>query len=191
MWLITHRRYFVSVENECYAAAAVVQMAAVWLALGGYMWRWRSNHWTNPPLMTRGGEAGEVAMLQTFLSSWTGLVTARWLEPARTATTQHLVLQGQNIHLDVRQHSHCHFFLASLVTMLKCHVGAWFHMKAFSFMLLEIFLLWTPLNLISIVNSKTQNGKANNRTSIKPSKNSTSPGICSKVRKKSTLKAKL
>lgn len=46
-----------------------------------------------------------------------------------------------------------------------------------------------PLNIISIVNSKTQNGKANNRISIKPSKNSTSPGICSKVRKKSTLKA--
>lgn len=148
MWLITHRRYFVSVENECYAAAAVVQMAAVWLALGGYMWRWRSNHWTNPPLMTRGGEAGEVAMLQTFLSSRTGLVTARWLEPARTATTQHLVLQGQNIHLDVRQHSHCHFFLESLVTMLKYHVGVRLHMKAFSFMLLEIFPwieypLWT------------------------------------------------
>lgn len=31
--------YFVSVENKCYAATAVVQMPTVWLALGGCLWR--------------------------------------------------------------------------------------------------------------------------------------------------------
>lgn len=84
---------FVSVENKCYAATAVVQMAAVGLALGGRLWRWRSGHRTNPPLMARGGEAGEVAVLQTLPSSRAGLlsrVLAWGLEPAGTATTQHL-----------------------------------------------------------------------------------------------------
>lgn len=36
--------YFVSVENKSYAAAAVVQMAAVWLALSGCLGRWGSSH---------------------------------------------------------------------------------------------------------------------------------------------------
>lgn len=35
----THRWYFVSVKNKGYATAAVVQMAAVWLALCCSLWR--------------------------------------------------------------------------------------------------------------------------------------------------------
>lgn len=36
---ITHWRDFVSVENKCYVATAVIQMPAVRLALGGDLWR--------------------------------------------------------------------------------------------------------------------------------------------------------
>lgn len=60
---MTHWWYFVSVENKCYADTAVVQMPAVRLALGGYLWRRGSSHGANAPLVARGGEAGEVAVL--------------------------------------------------------------------------------------------------------------------------------
>lgn len=97
---VTHWWYFVSVENKCYAATAVVQMPAVWLALGGCLWRWGSSHGTNPPLMARGGEAHQVAVLQTLPSCRAGLlslVLTWWSEPAGATTTQHLVPQGQNV----------------------------------------------------------------------------------------------
>lgn len=93
---VLHRRawwYFVSVENKCYAATAVVQMPAVGLALGCCFRRWRPSHGTNPPLMARGSEASEVAVLQTLLSGWTrlpSLLPVRRVQPAGTATTQHL-----------------------------------------------------------------------------------------------------
>lgn len=100
---VTHWWYFVSVEDERYAATAVVQMRGVRLALGGCLWRRRSSHGTNPPLVAGGGEAREVAVLHTLSSSRAGqsLVLARRLEPAGTTTTQHLVSQSQNIHLHV------------------------------------------------------------------------------------------
>lgn len=85
--------YFVSVEDKCYAATAVIQMPAVWLALGGGFWRRGSGHGTNPPLMARGREAGEVAVLQTLSPSRAGLpslVLVGGLKPAGTAPTQHL-----------------------------------------------------------------------------------------------------
>lgn len=67
--------YFVSVEDECYAATAVVQMPGVWLALGGCLRRRESGHGTDPPLMARGGEAREVAVLQTLSSSGARLLS--------------------------------------------------------------------------------------------------------------------
>lgn len=84
--------YFLPVEDECYAGTAVVQMPTVWLALGGHLWRRGSGHGANPPLMAWGGEAGEVAVFQTLLSSWASLslILAWCLEPAGATTTQHL-----------------------------------------------------------------------------------------------------
>lgn len=72
---MTHGRHFVSVENKSYAATAVVQMAAVWLALGGCLRRRGSSHRTNPPLITGVREAGVVVVLQTLLSGWAGLLS--------------------------------------------------------------------------------------------------------------------
>lgn len=99
---ITHWRDFVSVENKCYVATAVIQMPAVRLALGGFLWRWGFSHGTNPPLITGGREASEVVVLQTILSSRAGLmslVLAWRVEPTGTTATHHLVSQDQNIHL--------------------------------------------------------------------------------------------
>lgn len=47
-----HRRHFVPVEDEGHAAAAVVQVAAVGLALGGGgLSRRRSGHGAHPPVV--------------------------------------------------------------------------------------------------------------------------------------------
>lgn len=84
---------FVSVEDKCYAATAVVQMPGVWLALGARFWRGRSGPGTNPPLLARRGETRQVAVLQALLSSWAGLlfrVLGGRRKHAGTATTQHL-----------------------------------------------------------------------------------------------------
>lgn len=85
--------YFASDENKCYADAAVVQMPAVGLALGGHLWRWGYSHGANPPLMAWWREAGEVAVLQALASGRAGLLPlglVRRLEQAGTTTTQHL-----------------------------------------------------------------------------------------------------
>lgn len=54
--------------------------------------------------MTGGGEAREVTVLQTLSSGRAGrpsLVLVWRLEPAGTTAAQHLVSQGQNVHLHV------------------------------------------------------------------------------------------
>lgn len=72
---MTHRWYFVSVENKCYAATTVVQMPTVWLALGGCLWGCGSGHGANPPVMARRRKACEVAVLHTLPSSRAGMLS--------------------------------------------------------------------------------------------------------------------
>lgn len=71
----THWWHFVSVKNKCYAATAVVQVAAVRLALGGCLLRRGSSHGANPPIVARGRKTSEVVVLQTLFSSRAGLVS--------------------------------------------------------------------------------------------------------------------
>ncbi len=124
--MTTHWWYFVSVENKCYTATAVVQMPAVRLALGSCLWRRRSSHGTNPPFMARGREACEVAVLYTLSSSRTGLmslVLSWWLKATETTTTQHLKPQCQHINP--------HEITQSFYTGMILHIA----------------LLWEPANV--------------------------------------------
>lgn len=66
----THCWDFVSVEHQRYAPAAVVQMPAVGLALGGRRRKPRAGVGADPPLAAGGREAREVAVLHTLLSGW-------------------------------------------------------------------------------------------------------------------------
>lgn len=93
----TRRRDFVSVENQRYAAAAVVQMPAVGLALGGRLRKRRAGAGADPPLAAGRREAREVAVLHALLSGRARLlIPARRAKPAGPTTAQYLEGQKNN-----------------------------------------------------------------------------------------------
>lgn len=96
---VTHRRYFVPVEDERHPHTAVVQMPAVRLALGGDLWEGGSRRGADPPLVAGGGEAGEEVVLQTLMSSRAGRLTLRRRRLGETrATTTHNLITHTNTH---------------------------------------------------------------------------------------------
>lgn len=93
-----HRWHFVPVEDEGHAAAAVVQVAAVGLALGGGgLSRRGSRHGAHPPVVAGRGETRQVAVLQTRLAGRAGL-TPRRAEPAGTTAANHLETEAYQTH---------------------------------------------------------------------------------------------
>lgn len=101
----THWRNFVTVEDQRDSAAAVVQVPAVGLALGGCLWGRRPGHGAHAPFVAGRGEAGEEAVLQTLSSGRAGrlpLLGAWRVQPAGAAATQHLVSHTHGISLNTQ-----------------------------------------------------------------------------------------
>lgn len=109
-----HRWHFVPVEDERHAAAAVVQVAAVGLALGGGgLPRRGSGHGAHPPVVAGRGETRQVNVLQARLAGRARLpplVPSRWAEPAGTTAAHHLEAEEWPTRLKRISHRESHFF---------------------------------------------------------------------------------
>lgn len=96
MKIKAHRRHFVPVEHEGHAAAAVVQVAAVGLALGARgLSRRGSAHGAHSPVVAGWGQTRQVAVLQTSLPGRAAL-PPWWAEPAGTTAADHLETEGRS-----------------------------------------------------------------------------------------------